>query len=141
MDRHFHRLDWMRRIEELLSLGHGDRAEGADGRHKSGGPSKGGLESNKWAAVVNRDGVVCAITFSGHKAGDRWPGAAPEPEALALASVPLSWASIWGSGRRRQRRPIRRRRPGREHKDRRSAPGDGEREAAYDHALDELAPH
>src|SRR4051794_41387999 len=32
-----------------------------------GGPSNGGLDNNEWAAVVNRQGVVCAIAFSGGK--------------------------------------------------------------------------
>src|ERR1700712_2599560 len=40
----------------------------------SGGPTNGGLDNNEWAAVVDRNGVVCAITFSGGKADDQWPG-------------------------------------------------------------------
>jgi uncharacterized protein GlcG (DUF336 family) len=40
----------------------------------SGGPSNGGLDNNEWAAVVNRDGIVCAVAFSGNKADDQWPG-------------------------------------------------------------------
>jgi uncharacterized protein GlcG (DUF336 family) len=39
-----------------------------------GGPSNGGLDNNEWAAVVNRDGIVCAVAFSGNKADDQWPG-------------------------------------------------------------------
>jgi uncharacterized protein GlcG (DUF336 family) len=38
------------------------------------GPSNGGLDKNEWAAVVNRDGIVCAVAFSGSKADDQWPG-------------------------------------------------------------------
>lgn len=34
----------------------------------------GGFEFNMWATVVNRDGVVCAVTFSGSDRGDQWPG-------------------------------------------------------------------
>ena len=29
----------------------------------SGGPGNGGLDNNEWAAVVARDGTVCAIAF------------------------------------------------------------------------------
>lgn len=39
----------------------------------SGGPANGGFELNMWAVVVNRDGVVCAVTFSGDNRGDQWP--------------------------------------------------------------------
>src|SRR6266702_4743670 len=34
----------------------------------------GGLGFNMWATVVNRDGYVCAIAFTGSNRGDRWPG-------------------------------------------------------------------
>ncbi len=33
-----------------------------------------GLDHDMWAALVNRNGVVCAIAFSGEKRGDQWPG-------------------------------------------------------------------
>ncbi|MGY3074200.1 hypothetical protein ACVWZZ_000571 [Bradyrhizobium sp. LM6.10] len=39
-----------------------------------GGPSNGGLDNNEWAAVVNRQGVVCAVAYSGRKADDQWLG-------------------------------------------------------------------
>jgi hypothetical protein len=38
----------------------------------SGGPSNGGFDNNEWAVAVNRDGVVCAVTFSGNKPTDQW---------------------------------------------------------------------
>jgi len=34
----------------------------------------GGLNNDMWATVVNRDGVVCAVVFSGSNRGDQWPG-------------------------------------------------------------------
>src|SRR3954453_24087098 len=40
----------------------------------SGGPTNGGFDTHEWASVVTRDGTVCAVTFSGNKAGDQWPG-------------------------------------------------------------------
>jgi uncharacterized protein GlcG (DUF336 family) len=33
-----------------------------------------GLGFNMWATVVNRDGVVCVVTFSGADRGSQWPG-------------------------------------------------------------------
>src|SRR5688572_27282507 len=33
-----------------------------------------GLNLHMWATVVNRDGVVCAIAFSGIDRGAQWPG-------------------------------------------------------------------
>jgi len=37
--------------------------------------SNGGFNLNMWGAVVNRDGYVCAISFTGEQnRGDQWPG-------------------------------------------------------------------
>jgi uncharacterized protein GlcG (DUF336 family) len=33
-----------------------------------------GLNNQMWAAIVNRDGVVCAVAFSGVNRGAQWPG-------------------------------------------------------------------
>ena len=33
-----------------------------------------GLNLNMWATLVNRDGIVCAIAFSGDDRGAQWPG-------------------------------------------------------------------
>jgi uncharacterized protein GlcG (DUF336 family) len=33
-----------------------------------------GLDNHMWATVVNRDGVVCAVAFSGSTRGAQWPG-------------------------------------------------------------------
>lgn len=41
---------------------------------KQGASKNGGLGNQEWAAVVNRDGVVCAIVFSGTTRSDQWPG-------------------------------------------------------------------
>ena len=32
--------------------------------------SNGGLANDMWASIVNRDGIVCAVTFSGGDRGD-----------------------------------------------------------------------
>ena len=34
----------------------------------------GGLGNDLWATIVNRDGVVCMVTFSGEERGSQWPG-------------------------------------------------------------------
>src|ERR1041385_4818225 len=36
--------------------------------------TNGGFALNMWATVVNRDGVVGAVAFSGQERGDQWPG-------------------------------------------------------------------
>src|SRR5215470_13221212 len=34
----------------------------------------GGFGLDMWATVVNRDGIVCAVAFTGTNRGDQWPG-------------------------------------------------------------------
>jgi uncharacterized protein GlcG (DUF336 family) len=34
----------------------------------------GGLANDMWATLVNRDGIVCQIAFTGDARGDQWPG-------------------------------------------------------------------
>ncbi|AGA90086.1 hypothetical protein Thimo_1289 [Thioflavicoccus mobilis 8321] len=38
------------------------------------GEASGGLGLQMWGTVVNRDGVVCAVAFSGDDRGSQWPG-------------------------------------------------------------------
>ena len=38
------------------------------------GLPNGGFGLEMWATVVNRDGVVCAVAFTGGDRGDQWPG-------------------------------------------------------------------
>jgi uncharacterized protein GlcG (DUF336 family) len=33
-----------------------------------------GLDLNMWATIVDRDGIVCAVAFSGTDRGSQWPG-------------------------------------------------------------------
>ena len=33
-----------------------------------------GLNLDMWATLVNRDGIVCAVAFSGSDRGAQWPG-------------------------------------------------------------------
>lgn len=40
----------------------------------SGGPANGGFDTNEWAAVIDRTGIVCAVAFSGPTMDAQWPG-------------------------------------------------------------------
>ena len=40
----------------------------------AGGPTNGGFDNNEWAAVVNRQGTICAVAFSGKSVQDQWLG-------------------------------------------------------------------
>jgi uncharacterized protein GlcG (DUF336 family) len=67
-----------------------------------GGPGNGGLDNNEWAAVVARDGTICAVTFSGGKADDQWLGSraiaaekANTANALSLGQMALSTANLY----------------------------------------------
>lgn len=64
----------------------------------------GGLATNQWAAVVDRDGKVCAVYFSGTERGDQWPGSrliaiqkAYTANAFSLHSLALSTANLWAA--------------------------------------------
>lgn len=46
---------------------------------KEGAAKNGGMGNQEWAAVVNRDGIVCAIVFSGTTRSDQWPGSRVTP--------------------------------------------------------------
>jgi uncharacterized protein GlcG (DUF336 family) len=68
----------------------------------SGGPDEGGLPVNEWAAVVNRDGIVCAVAFSGNKPTDQWLGSraiavekANTANAFGLDKYAISTANLW----------------------------------------------
>jgi uncharacterized protein GlcG (DUF336 family) len=68
----------------------------------SGGADEGGLPVNEWAAVVTRDGVVCAVAFSGTKPTDQWLGSraiavekANTVNAFGLDAFAISTANLW----------------------------------------------
>src|SRR5579862_7145709 len=41
---------------------------------REGASKNGWLGNQEWTALVNCDGTVCAIIFSGADRGDQWPG-------------------------------------------------------------------
>ena len=64
----------------------------------------GGLGFHMWAVTVNRDGVVCAVVFSGATRSDQWPGsrviAAQKANTANAFSVPgfaLSTANLYSA--------------------------------------------
>src|SRR5215813_1843590 len=64
--------------------------------------SNGGFGLNMWATVVNRDGVVCAVAFTGNNRGDQWPGSrvisaqkANTANAFSLSGLALSTANLY----------------------------------------------
>src|SRR6267143_1222373 len=69
-----------------------------------GGTKNAGFGLNMWATVVNRDGVVVAVTFSGDDRGDQWPGSrvisaqkANTANAFSLKGLALSTANLYSA--------------------------------------------
>ena len=64
----------------------------------------GGFGLEMWATVVNRDGIVCGVAFSGHDRGDQWPGSrvisaqkANTANAFSLPGLALSTANLYSA--------------------------------------------
>ncbi len=62
----------------------------------------GGFNLEMWGTVVNRDGVVCAVAFTGNHRGDQWPGSrvisaqkANTANAFSLPALALSTANLF----------------------------------------------
>lgn len=69
---------------------------------KEGAEGNGGLGNHEWAAVVNRDGLVCAVVFSGPDRSAQWPGSrliaaekAHTANALSGPNFALSTANLY----------------------------------------------
>ena len=63
-----------------------------------------GLGFNMWATVVNRDGEVCTVAFSGGDRGEQWPGSrvisaqkANTANSFSLRGLPLSTANLYSA--------------------------------------------
>lgn len=61
-----------------------------------------GFGNQMWATVVNRDGVVCAVVFTGAERDDQWPGSrvisaqkANTANAFSLDNLALSTANLY----------------------------------------------
>ena len=64
----------------------------------------GGFNLDMWATVVNRDGVVCAVAFTGADRGSQWPGSrvisaqkANTANAFSLPALALSTANLYSA--------------------------------------------
>ncbi len=64
----------------------------------------GGFDLDMWGTVVNRDGLVCAVAFTGANRGQQWPGSrvisaqkANTANAFSLPALALSTADLWAA--------------------------------------------
>src|ERR1700676_94718 len=63
-----------------------------------------GLGFNMWGTIVNRDGFVCAVAFTGTGRGDQWPGSrvisaqkANTANAFSVPGFALSPANLYAA--------------------------------------------
>ena len=66
--------------------------------------TNGGIGLNMWATLVNRDGVVVTVAFSGANRGEQWPGSrvisaqkANTANAFSLPGLALSTANLYSA--------------------------------------------
>jgi uncharacterized protein GlcG (DUF336 family) len=66
--------------------------------------SNGGFNLDMWATIVNRDGVVCAVAFTGADRGSQWPGSrvisaqkANTANSFSLPKLSLSTAQLYSA--------------------------------------------
>src|ERR1700689_3885048 len=66
--------------------------------------SNGGFNLDMWGTVVNRDGIVCAVAFTGQNRGSEWPGSraisaqkANTANAFSLPKLALSTADLYAA--------------------------------------------
>ncbi len=66
--------------------------------------ANGGFNFDMWATLVNRDGIVCAVAFTGANRGDQWPGSrvisaqkANTANAFSLPLFALSTANLYSA--------------------------------------------
>ncbi len=71
---------------------------------KGGAAKNGGLGNQEWAVMVNRDGIACAVVFSGNERGQQWPGSrviaaskANTANGLSGPDYALSTANIYAA--------------------------------------------
>jgi uncharacterized protein GlcG (DUF336 family) len=66
--------------------------------------SNGGFDLDMWGTIVNRDGVVCEIAFTGANRGSQWPGSrvisaqkANTANSFSLTALALSTANLYAA--------------------------------------------
>jgi uncharacterized protein GlcG (DUF336 family) len=64
----------------------------------------GGFNLDMWGTIVNRDGIVCAVAFTGQNRGSQWPGSrvisaqkANTANAFSLPKIALSTANLYSA--------------------------------------------
>lgn len=64
--------------------------------------ANGGFDLDMWGSIVDRDGIVCAVAFTGQNRGDQWPGSriisaqkANTANAFSLPGLALSTANLY----------------------------------------------
>jgi uncharacterized protein GlcG (DUF336 family) len=70
----------------------------------AGGPTNGGLDLNMWATIVDQDGTVCTVAFSGKSYSDQWLGSrvisaqkANTANAFSLDGLALSTSNLYSA--------------------------------------------
>lgn len=73
-------------------------------RGLNSGQTNGGLGNHMWGAIVNRDGVVCVVAYTGPTRADQWPGSrviaaqkANTANAFGLNALALSTANLYSA--------------------------------------------
>jgi len=68
------------------------------------GAANGGFNLDMWGTIVNRDGEVCGVAFTGSDRGDQWPGSraisaqkANTANAFSLPGLALATANLWAA--------------------------------------------
>ena len=63
-----------------------------------------GLDFQMWGTVVDRDGIVCAVAFTGTNRGSQWPGSrvisaqkANTANSFSLDGLSLSTANLYSA--------------------------------------------
>jgi uncharacterized protein GlcG (DUF336 family) len=66
--------------------------------------NNGGFNLDMWGTIVDRDGIVCAVAFTGSSRGDQWPGSrvisaqkANTGNAFSLPALALSTANLYSA--------------------------------------------
>ena len=66
--------------------------------------SNGGFNLDMWGTIVDRDGIVCAIAYTGNNRGAQWPGSrvisaqkANTANAFSLPDLALSTANLYSA--------------------------------------------
>ena len=66
--------------------------------------ANGGFDLDMWGTVVDRDGIVCAVAFTGANRGDQWPGSrvisaqkANTANAFSLPGLALGTANLFSA--------------------------------------------